>query len=94
MDSSAPKVDWKVLATEGVECQHISFYQLQRGMGDTLSAIAAKHKKSHTVAVILGNVDSGLELAPEFSEGLGKPKKGAMPMILVGAEDAAGVREF
>lgn len=92
MDSSS-RVDWKVLTTEAVECQHIYFHQLQPG-GDTLADIAAKHRKSHTVAVILGNVENTLELASEFSEGIGKSKKNALPMVLISSEDGASLRDF
>lgn len=86
------KVDWKVLTTEAVECQHIFFHQLQHG--DTLASIATRHKKSHTVAVILGNVENTLELSAEFSEGTGKSKKNAMPMILISSEDGASLKDF
>ena len=91
MDSSS-RVDWKVLTTEAVECQHIYYHQLQPG--DTVANIAAKHKKSHTVAVILGNVENSLELAAEFSEGTGKSKKNVMPMILISSEDGASLKDF
>lgn len=92
MDSSS-KVDWKVLTTEAVECQHIYYHQLQAG-GDTLANIASKHKKSHTVAVILGNIDNTLELSAEFSEGIGKAKKNAFPMVLISSEDGASLKDF
>ena len=92
MDSSS-RVDWKVLTTEGVECQHIYYHQLQAG-GDTLANLSSKHKKSHTVAVIVGNVDNTLELAAEFSEGIGKAKKNAFPMVLISSEDGASLKDF
>ena len=91
MDTTS-RVDWKVLTTEGVECQHIYFHQLQAG--DTVSAIAHKHKRSHTVAVILGNTENTLDLPPEFSVGIGKPKKNAFPMVVISSEDGASLRDF
>jgi hypothetical protein len=90
---SSSRVDWKVLTTESVECQHIFFHQLQTG-GDTLATISARHKKSHTVAVIVGNVDNSLELAAEFSEGMGKSKKNALPLVLISSEDGASLKDF
>lgn len=89
---NSSRVDWKVLTSDGVECQHIYFHQLQPG--DTLANIAAGHKKSHTVAIILGNTENSLELAAEFSEGTGKSKKNLMPMILISSEDGASLKDF
>lgn len=91
---SASRVDWKVLTTESVECQHIYYHQLQAG-SDTLASIASQHRKSsHSVAVILGNTESHLELAAEFNEGMAKSKKNALPMILISAEDGASLKGF
>ena len=86
------KVDWKTLTSEGLECQQIFFHQLQAG--DTLTAIAAKHKKSHTVAVVVGNTENSLELAPEFSEGMIRSKKNNLPIILISSEDGASLKDF
>lgn len=91
MDNSS-RVDWKVLTTEGLECQHIYFHQLQAG--DTLAGIATRHKKSHMVAVIVGNIENNLELAAEFSEGIGKSKKNTLPMILISSEDGTSLKDL
>ena len=89
---SSTKIDWKTLTTDSVEAQHIYFHQLQPG--DTLANITAKHRKSHTVAVILGNVSNSLELAPEFCEGVVKHKKNSLPMILISSEDGGNLKDF
>ncbi len=91
MESPA-HIKWKILTTEGVECEHIYYHQLQPE--DSLTDIAARHKKSLTVAVILGNINSSLELPAKFSEGIKKQKKNAFPMILVSAEDGACLKDF
>ena len=91
MDSST-RVDWRPLTTDTVEAQHVYLHQLQPG--DTLSSIAAKHRKSYTVAIVLSNVTNSLELAPEFSEGAVKSKKNSLPMILISSEDAGRLRDL
>lgn len=86
-------MDWKILTTDGLECQHIYIHQLQPG--DTLQAIATKHRKSHTVAIILVNADDTLSLPPVYSEGIAhKSKKNNLPMILISAEDGAHLKEL
>ena len=89
---SPSRVEWKILTAEGVECQHIFYHQLQPG--DSLLTIATKHKKSHTVAVILGNIENNLELSSEFSDGIVKSKKNNLPMILISSEDGASLKDF
>ncbi len=89
---SSTKIDWKTLTTDSVEAQHVYFHPLQPG--DTLASIMVKHRKSHTVAVILGNVSNSLELAREFSEGVVKSKKNSLPMILISSEDGGSLKDF
>ena len=65
--------------------------------GDTLRAIAIKHKKSCTDAVILVNVDDSLSIPPVYCEKLPaaqKVKKNSLPMIVISAEDGLHVREL
>lgn len=89
---SAVRVDWKVLTTEALECQHIYYHQLQQG--DTLAAISTKYKKSYAMAVVLVNIDDNLDLPAEFSEGYVKPKKSGMPIILISASSGASLKEL
>ena len=89
---SAVQVSWKPLAADSVEAQHIFFHPLQPG--DTFASIAAKHRKSHTVAIIISNSTNSLELSPEFSEGVVKSKKNSLPMVLVSSEDGGRVRDL
>lgn len=89
---SGTRIDWKILSPEGVESQHVRLHALQPG--DTLNSIAAKYRKTYTVAVILVNSEDNLELSPEVTEGAIQSKKTAFPIALISSEDGKSLREF
>jgi len=95
MWDSPGRVDWRVLTSDSLECMHVYVHQLVPG--DTLQAIASKHKKSCTDAVILVNVDESLTIPPVYCE---KPpagqrvKKNSLPMVVISSEDGVQVREL
>ncbi len=92
---SSSRVDWRVLTTESLECTHMYVHQLVPG--DTLQAVASKHKKSCTDAIILVNVDDSYSIPPVYLEKLPagqKVKKNSLPMILITAEDGVHIREL
>lgn len=89
---SGSRIDWKILSLEGVESQHIRLHTLQPD--DTLESIAAKYKKTYSVAVILVNAEDSLELPPQVSEGALQSKKTAFPIALISSEDGKSLREF
>ena len=86
------RVDWKVLATEGIECQHIHYHQLQSN--DDLNELATKYKKSHAVAMILVNTNDNYELPQEMCRGVTRVKKPILPAIVISLEDGKKVKEY
>lgn len=86
------RVDWKVLTTEGIECQHIRYHQLQHS--DDLNEIATKYKKNHAVAVILVNTSDNYELPNELCVGVTRVKKPILPAIVISSEDGRKVKEY
>ena len=92
LSDSPSRVDWKILTAEGLECQHIRYYQLQPG--DNLNSLATKYKKLHAVSIVLANTEDSLQLAPEFKESAVKLKKGSLAVILISSEDGRSLREF
>ena len=60
-------VDWKILATEDVQSQHIRCHELLPK--DDLAMLVANFKQAHAKAVILINTQENYSIAPQFLEG-------------------------
>jgi hypothetical protein len=88
------KIDWKVLAGEELECQHIRYHQLQPN--DNLTALTTTIKTSHAVGVVFANVEDNTELPSQFSLGTNESsnsKKINFPIILISSSDGAMLQE-
>ena len=89
---SPVKIDWKVLTSEGVECQHIRYHQLQSE--ENIANLVNVFKKSHAVAVILVNVEDNTRLTSEFVvEPLPSGKKISFPVIVISSSDGHMLQE-
>ena len=61
-------VDWKVLVTKSMECQHVRCYELQTR--DNLPELITGFLKTNAVAVVLINTSDDYVLHPSFLTGL------------------------
>ena len=88
------KIEWKVLAGEELECQHIRYHQLQPT--DSLAALTTAFKTSHAVGVVFANFKDSTEVPSYFSvvtkESSGT-KKSTFPVILISSSDGAMLQE-
>ena len=84
------KTDWKVLAGEELECQHIRYHQLLPE--DNLTALVASFKKTHAVGVVFVNTDDSTQLAVQYS--LDKAtKKSIFFVILISSSDGTMLQD-
>ena len=61
-------VDWKLLVTKKMECQHVRCYELQTR--DNLPELIARFQKTNAVAVVLINTSDDYILRPSFLAGV------------------------
>ena len=75
-------VDWKLLATEDVESQHIRCHELQ--IGDNLPKLITAFQKAYAVIVVLINTSEDYFLHPSF---LTNTHDSPLPVLLLTRSD-------
>ena len=61
-------VDWKLLVTKNMDCEHVRCYEIQTG--DNLPELIASFQMAHAVAVVLINTSDDYNLHPSFLAGV------------------------
>ena len=77
-------VDWKLLVTEDVECQHIRYHELRDG--ENFLELITDLQKAHTLAVVLINTSENYSLCASFLIGI-QESHISVPVLLLTRSD-------
>lgn len=85
----AVNMDWKCIANEDVQSQHIRCHELQAG--DNVQELVYRFKKAHSKALVLINTQNSYSLDSEFVE---KIERGRYPIVVVTKDDGAALTQL
>ena len=82
----AIKMDWKCIAIEDVQSQHIRCHELQPG--DNVQELFHRFKKAHSKALVLINTQNNYSVDSEFVKEI---ERGRYPIIVVTKDDGTAL---
>ena len=85
------KIDWKVLAGEELECQHIRFHQLLPE--DNVTALITSFKKTHAVAAVFVNIEDNTQLPFQYKLDNKATERNDFLVILISSSDGAMLQD-
>lgn len=82
-------IDWKIIANDDIESQHIRCHTLQPS--DKIKDLISSFNKSLTKAVVLFNTQDNYALAPQLTEGM---ERGSFPVVILTKSDGQSLLGF